>query len=326
MKAIGKPTGKYRLPSQQPEDKRGGEKLERDALYGPPPGKYTPEPTLIRQTERIKTGQASARVQPPEPPRPEPTQAQPAAAYDSAAVGGKLTICMLMFGEDHKLHRRLFNSVCRTVPAARAELRVACNQVSLDTLNMLGTYPLRKIYKDHKRRRKGGAMRDIFYDREDPIDTQWVVWFDDIAFAKDPAWLNALTEAIAAQKPNANVGLIGTKVRYELKNHRGKDPRDWFGRATWFTGKNFRNKLGKDAPNGDQIHLVHGNFFAISRRLIQATTLPDERISQSGTSICIGEQAHQLGFHTKQFNTDYRYVQVTHAQTKRGLSEKYPWE
>jgi len=206
------------------------------------------------------------------------------------------------------------------------ELRIACNQVPLDTTNMLNTFPTRKIYKDSGQRRKAQAMRDIFYDQDDPIDTRWVVWLDDIAFAKDPTWLNCLVEAISNQKPGDDVGLVGLKVRYELAGRRGRDPRDWFGRAAWFAGKDFRNKLGRNAPNGDQIHLVHGNFFAISRRLLQATTIPDERISQSGTAICIGEQAHQLGFRTKQFNTDYQYVQVTHTKVKRGLHEKYPWE
>ncbi len=331
LKPIGTPTGKYRQPPEaavtEPaptEDLR----VERESLYNPPAQQLIAEPEVIHPTERISTGQA-------DPPGDKSYQMVPSTenlvatatnAWDSASVGGKITLCLLMFGEEHKLHRRLFNSVCRTIPTDRVELRVACNQVPLDTINMLSTFPIRKTYQNNGRRRKAQAMRDIFYDPDDPIGTRWVVWLDDSAFAKDPAWLNCLVEAISNQKPGDDVGLVGLKVRYELANRRGRDSRDWFGRGSWFAGKNFRNKLGRDAPNGDQIHLVHGNFFAISRRLLQAATIPDERIGQSGAAICIGEQAHQLGFRMKQFNGDYRYVQVTHAKAKRGLREKYPWE
>jgi len=335
LKPISETTGKYQqpptaatpLPTQTPR-----KPVERGEVYGRPPIRPIGEPAIIRPTERIATGQADPPgAKPPAIPatpqdRPVGADLSVPRAFDSPAIGGKVTICMLMFGEDHSLHRRLFTSVCRTVPNTRVELRVACNQVSLDTTNMLNTFPLRKVYQDNGRRRKAGAMRDIFYDEDDPIDTNWIVWLDDTAFAKDPGWLSCLVETIANQKAESKVGLVGLKVRYAMQNHRGQDPRDWFARAPWFTGKNFRNKLGRDAPNGDQIHLVHSNFFAISRKLTQAAVIPDKRIEQSGSAICLGEQAHQLGFRTKQFNEGYRYVQVTHTQAKRGLHEKYPWE
>ena len=92
--------------------------VTREDTYGPPASPSIAEPEIIRPTERISTGQAS-------PPAGNNTAtatkdpATPTESFESPNVGGKITICMGMFGEDHKLHRRLFTSVCGTVHSAR---------------------------------------------------------------------------------------------------------------------------------------------------------------------------------------------------------------
>ena len=295
-------------------------------------------PQVIGAFEQVATGQAKPEKQAthvirgmaPKPEQVAPPKTHPTAEglkiLDNPIIGGKVTICVCLYGDEHEaLHRRCLNSICQTVPPSRMDLRVACNQVGLKTTNYLNSLPVTKIYADHKNRRKYPAMRQMFFDSAAPIETNYVVWFDDDSYTLNPHWLSILAQTIVAQKPRDKVGMYGHKMYHPLQTPpSGNDPMMWFRAAKWYRNKNFRNKAGAGVPNGNKIHFVVGGFWAISKQAIIDCDIPCARLNHNGGDICIGEQLHQGGYLMKQFNESKQYVKTSGAP-RRGFHEKFAW-
>lgn len=326
LEPVGKPTRKYSKPPERPAIAATQGAIERATVFAKPEPQLAPAPELIRETEQMRSkdkrpaAKAAAKLQPYKHPR-----AGSLDVFDHPLIGGKITVCVLLFGKEHKLHRRCLTSIATTAPPSRMDLRIACNQTPLATMNFIKTMPASKVYCDNKRRRKFQAMRQMFHDKDNPIETSWIVWFDDTAYVQDSCWLHSLAEVIVNQQPESRVALIGRKMQYTLIVRR-KDPRKWFRNAPWFKKIGFCNRRGTASPNGDRIQFVASNFFAISHKAVLACDIPDTRITQSGGGIVIGAQISQGRFQIKQFNTDRRIIQETHQGQKRGYSEKYPWD
>lgn len=339
LKPISTPTGKYSEPPKRPtpiHDKLVKDLTDAGVVIGnrdlvvPPAGppSMPPLPTFLRPTEQQETGQAKT----PTPKTTEiPSPAVPAAKSKSADVldhpliGGRVTIFALLYGDEVNLHRRCLTSICETVPPSRMDLRVFGNQIGTATINFLSTLPISYMDLDSQRRRKVEAMRLAFQDAQHPIETSWLIWFDDVSFVRHGKWLHTLAETIINQKAEDKVAILGPKLRHTVAAV-GKDPRRWFQNASWWRGRDLRNKLGADAPNGDQIHYVNSNFFALRTDTIQVCGIPDSRLTQSGSGIVIGEQLHQGGFKAKAFSDDGKFVQAEQSNAKRGYKEKYPWQ
>jgi hypothetical protein len=295
-----------------------------------------PEPALVQQFELMRVGKANQAKQaghripgmPPlaAAPPPPPIVRSDAGALnvlDDPAIGGKITICVLLYGAQHfPLHRRCLHSICRTVPPSRMDLRVATNQVGPETMQYLASLPITKVYPDNGSRLKYAAMREMFWDADDPISSKYVVWFDDDSYVRDPVgrdWLRILAETIVAQKPVDNVGLYGLKMLHPLQQRNGRDPRNWFRQADWWRGRPFQDRKGHDAPNGQFVHFCVGGFWAISLAAIRACNIPDVRLSHNGGDCCIGEQCHQNGYKLKLFNERKQLIDIS-AAPPRGKS------
>ena len=338
MTAITEPTGKYDRPPTSAACPHCGQAMPvakpvtRETCFVPPglPPAMPPLPVFLRQTEQQETGQAKIPTAkttslPATPAAPPAAKAASRDVLDHPLIGGRITIAVLLYGSEVNLHRRCLTSICETVPPARMDLRVFCNQVGVDTVNLLNTLPVRVTNFDSHNRRKVEAMRLAFHDAKHPLETSWLVWFDDVAFARRADWLTTLAETIIAQRAEDQVAILGPKLRHTLAAV-GKDPRRWFQSASWWRKRDLRNRQGSDAPNGDQIHYVSSNFFALRTDTIQLCNIPDSRLMQSGCGIVIGEQLHQGGFKAKAFSDDGTFVQALQANDKRGYKERYPWQ
>lgn len=299
---------------------------------------YVPEePRVVRDSEQVATNQANTKgrlhtipgMQPKQPSVPDPPQVHPnsgdLAIMDNPVIGGKMTICVLLYGtEHHALHRRCLNSIVKSTPPSRMDLRVACNQVGEETMTYLNTLPITKIYPDSKQRRKYPAMRQMFRDPERPITTKYIVWFDDDSYARQQTWLATLSQVVVNQRPGDRVGMFGHLMRNRMPTKRKKDPRQWFRDASWFRGKQFRSARGNGTPNGDNLHFCVGGFWCLSTEAMLACDIPDVRLNHNGGDPCVGEQIWQNDFKLKQFNEEKQYVH-TSAAPRRGFREDFPW-
>jgi hypothetical protein len=308
------------------------EKAAQEPVVTPPPGAepgdlFVPdEPVFARETEMQKGKRKNKKPSKTPVANPSPPPSHPNADIlriaDDPRIGGKVTICVLLFGNYYDLHRRCLTSILGTVPPSRMDLRVATNQLCLESQNYLRNLPISNIYADTKVRRKYGAMRHMFHDEDNPINTKWVIWFDDDSYVRDPKWLGLLGGMICNAKQD--VGMLGVKMMHPLAGRRGRNPRKWFQNASWWRGKDFQTRQGKEAPNGNMIHFIVGGFWALSTEAIRACDIPDTRLNHNGGDICIGEQLHQGGYKLQMFNKDKHLIH-TSAAPRRGYHERFLW-
>lgn len=260
-----------------------------------------------------------------------PTASQTAAQAKLGGVlahtrlGGKITICVLCYGDNHTLHRRCLSSIARTVPSDKRDLRIALNCVGDDTRAYADSLRPTKIYSYTRNRFKYPAMRDMLWDTAAPITTPYVVWFDDDTYASHSNWLNQLAQTIIKQPDS--VGMFGNPRAYRLMADNC-DPRKWFSAASWFKGRHFRTARGTAAPNGDTVHYCDGWFWAMKTAAIRQCDIPCSRLRQLGGDVVIGEQLHQNGFVVKRFNVGKSVVYTEPSGVKPNrlpLNHNLPW-
>lgn len=274
----------------------------------------------------------SVAMQRPLPPLPEPKSAPPASnlkILDHATIGGKLTVFVLCYGPYTTMAKRCLDSLFDTTPADRLDVRVACNEVVPETLEYLKTLPLTKLYINTQNRKKYPVMREMFWDDSCPIQTKYVVWFDDDTKIVDHNWLVRLGESIVANH-GAGFRMYGTRLIHDLKLYAkgGNRPDQWFRQAPWFNGRNFRmRRKDLEAPNGTVIQFAVGYFWALATETIRRANIPDVRLNHNGGDITIGEQVHQAGGMIRMFNKDKVFVWTPKKEDggRRGFQESFPW-
>lgn len=211
---------------------------------------------------------------------------------------------------------RLIQSVLSSVPAKSSDVRViAPRECKLPERDDLVAYRTDSTAE---------GLRLALNDADRPIRSEWLIWISDSANIKDHRWLAKLDETIGKQQDDARVGLVGVKRRTVLSGPGSEKAASWFRGAKWHQGRDFRNRLGQPAPNGNEIHYVLGHFWAARVIAIQQCGVPDARLSNAGIHVCIGEQMYQGGWHTKMFDGDHRLVGVVPPPPGKGLP-KPPW-
>lgn len=303
-------------------------------------------PVLRRETEHMQTGMARPElglkhnapgvkqkpatqlvVTPQQVIAPPPGRSDKFGLLDDPRIGGKFTICVLMYGDKgtkyHELHRRCLNSILKTVPPSRMDLRVGCNEVPPETESYLRSLPIQKTYTESRQIYKYPMMRRMFHDPEQPITTPWIIWLDDDSYIRNDDWLLSLTKTILNQNPKFNVALLGQQRQHPLRKG-SRDPRDWFRKSPSYRGKEFQNRYGRAVPNGDRIVFVNGGFWCLSTEAMRRADIPDPRLRHNGGDICIGFQVYQNGYTSLEFNTD-KVLCHTSAAPRRGYEEKFPW-
>jgi hypothetical protein len=287
---------------------------------GKPTGKYS-LPTLPAQPPPLFSGL-------PAPRAAEVPRSVEDSALDHPHVGGKFTAFVLGYGEHEKLLRRCLDSILANSPAHRLDLRVALNQPCPASERYVASLGDRvtKVYTDRGDRRKYPAMREMFWDASCPIETRYVLWFDDDSHVIDANWLNLLAREIADNHASG-ARMYGTKYLHDLMAYRtrGFAPEKWFRSAPWHRGRPFLAGDGqRESPNGSKILFATGGFWALATEAVRAADIPDARLNHNGGDITVGEQVRQAGFRIKDFCRKKTPVAWSDAK-RRGFREDFPW-
>jgi ADP-heptose:LPS heptosyltransferase/GT2 family glycosyltransferase len=248
---------------------------------------------------------------------------------DNPIIGGKITICVLCYGPHPQLAKTCLSSILATIPPERLDLRIGLNEVHPDTFAYVKTLPVTKIYANSLNRYKYPVMRDMFWDEQRPITTNYVVWFDDDTWVVNPNWINDLCQTIIDNHPK-NYRMFGSLMYHDLTMYakNGNDPTAWFKTADWYRGRNFRMRGSqKEQTNGSVIDFAVGWCWAIATEAIRKANIPDVRLGHNGGDITCGEALHQAGFDIKQWNMGKSLVACPSMANggRRGYSEKFPW-
>lgn len=291
-----------------------------------------PQVALVRHPSvEIKEQRAFQKVHPLElTPARVGTIPSPLAVMDHPLIGGKLTVCVLCYGPYTDLIKKCLSGILNTLPPERIDLRVATNAAVPATLAYLRTLPISKIYVNTENRFKYPLMREMFWDEQRPIATNYVVWFDDDTWVADPRWVTNLCQTIIEHHPN-NARMFGSRMSHDLSvyaQHGGR-PDLWFRTADWYRGRDLRLRSGQpEAPNGSVIDFAVGWCWAIATEAIREANIPDVRLGHNGGDITIGEQMHQAGLGIQSWNKAKSLIACPSRENggRRGYSEKFPWD
>lgn len=288
--------------------KQPGEKLDPTAFLAPPPQSVlAPPPVLTGPTEGERK-----KVAAPTPVR---------IVYDHERIGGRFTIFSLLYGDYFDMHKRHLDAILKTCPPERVELRLGSNQLGMRSADYVRGLEregrVRLHYAHTTNERKYPVMRKMFHDPEHPIDTKWLVWFDDDSMCdKNQDWLALLAQQIVNYP---DMDMFGPVRFYRLSELQPQ----WVREAPWFKGRPFRDKSGKPQPNGDKTHFVVGAFWALRTEAMRKADIPCRRLGHNGGDWTIGEQLYQAGFKQKNWTGSKEIVEWS-AVPRRGLSESHP--
>jgi len=300
--------------------------LRQDSRLTHPLMHYSPiivEPVLLALHVPWQTGSA---LNNPAPVIAVDNSVPSGQSLDYAELGGKLTVCVLCYGNYFQSHKACLDSILKTIPRERIDLRIACNACTAQTMAFARDLEPTALYTNESNKFKYPAMRQMFWDPAHPLTTRYVAWFDDNVWVKHLNWVNVLADDIHRQK--ADVGAYGPRVYRSFKLHNEKDPRVWFKKAGWYKNLSFRSRHGGGIPNGDTIHFCSDWFFVISTEAIKRCDIPDARLLQKGGDVVIGEQLYQNGYTIKDFNSakNLVYTPPDGQGLKRGQKERLPWQ
>lgn len=230
------------------------------------------------------------------------------------SIGGRLTICILMYGDHYDMHKECFERIISTTSPAICQIRVVCNAVCEKTLEYLhgfDTYTLTHLVVNEDNRKKYPAMRQICYDVA-PIEDKWLVWFDDDSIVVDDDWYLQLAEKIIAAE-GTRIKMFGEMSEWQF--HPTQIP--WISSRPWFKGQPWRERDGKSV-----IWFCPGGFWAIDTAAMREAGIPDPEIGHNGGDYMIGAQIWQAGYDIARFNENKCLVK-TSAYPRRGLFEKH---
>lgn len=250
-----------------------------------------------------------------------------AAAYqnddvvDHPAVGGKVTIFVLFYGDFFDLHKKCLTSLLATVQHRRMDLRVGSNALGAESLALIEEYVAQGFITKHYRHEtndyKYPVMREMFWDDSCPITTKWVLWFDDDSTCDvETNWFNILATHIAQHHKGRDAHMIGANFVWSANERQ----RAIMASRPWYKNRPWRDSKGQGSPNGNRIIFAVGGFWALTLEALRAADIPDlgTGLTHTGGDWQIGEQLYQAGYGIKQFNGQKQFVR-TSSVPRRGV-------
>jgi hypothetical protein len=251
-----------------------------------------------------------------------PTGSPDSTIFDHEVIGGKFTVCVLLYGgaQYHNMHMRCLNSIISTCPPSRLDLRIGSNELCAETTAVIDRLVshgiIRKHYRHTENALKYPVMREMFWDTTLPIETNYVIWFDDDSIAdRNQQWLALLAQTIVA---NPAGGLFGSDMAFRLDAAQ----QAYFKSRPWYQGRPFRMKNRQPAPNGDMTVFVAGGFFCLKTAALRAANVPDTTITHNGGDYTIGEQLYQAGYDVVAWNRQKQFIH-TSSVPRRGASQPH---
>ena len=209
-----------------------------------------------------------------------------------------LTICVVVYGPHADLAENFIKQLYDNTDPALFKLRVGMNEAEPRTHRIVNEAAERygniqtfvepvNIYKDP-------LMRKMFYDQ--PLDTEWVIWFDDDSYPTRPDWLQRLSIRIEREPEVAQWG----KTFY-VEFDDGDPLVGFVASAEWARG--FPLAPGVSPADGKKyrIDFVGGGFWAVRTKTIHRFNWPDPRILQAAEDVLLGEALRQNGLEPRTF-------------------------
>jgi hypothetical protein len=203
------------------------------------------------------------------------------------ALQPPVTVCVLCYGDYAALSHRLLDSLRQFTPPGAIRLRVGLNAVSEASRaaieDLLPALQPELVICSETNLYKLPMMRHLLYDR--PIETQWVVWFDDDSYVFRRDWLSMLS---CESRLRPEVDMWGKQLFVRGDEHLWHFIRE----ASWFQGL---EPLPDEQPGKCRLNFIAGGYWAIRTGCLRGLNWPDPRLMHFGDDYLLGEALRQMG-------------------------------
>lgn len=198
----------------------------------------------------------------------------------------KFTVCSLLFGEYTNLARRCLEPLSVLSSLGLINLRIGMNQVCQATKDYVSEKFKNAEYicEADPQLYKYPMMRKLFYDK--PISTDYVMWFDDDSYIKNPDPVEWLSVVETGMKSCDMLGSVYV-IPY------GQDQKEWCKTQKWYTGKTI-----PDRPK-----FATGGWWTIKSSVLKFFDWPVPELKHCGGDVALGILFDQNSLKLKTFNT-----------------------
>lgn len=179
------------------------------------------------------------------------------------------------------------------------DLRIGLNEVSAETKLYVDSLSKQRssilIYESTSNKGKYSIMRNMFHDMLAPIQTKYIVWFDDDSYLKASTkkWLNDLEQVMT------NSDACGQLMQVPLTGNQHL----WIKVQSWYRGK----LLTKGWPRTDSYYVskfMAGGWWCIRKDVIAALDWPPSNIFHRGGDYMLGEALRQHDYKVTEYRRD----------------------
>lgn len=221
------------------------------------------------------------------------------------ASNSKITICTVAYGDHARLVRRFLDGLRRFTPEQFA-LRIGLNAACPETVALAHAVAVELgntwVHSEPRNIYKAPLMGKLFTLR--PLETEWVVWFDDDSYPYRGDWLAGLKLKIES---HPEIDVWGNVFFTEAD----EAATEFIQTASWFRGLPFNH----DKPSGGRserplLAFVEGGFWAAKTSVLHALSWPDPRLVQNEDDYIFGEALRQNGFKIGRYKSGVRISQA----------------
>jgi len=197
------------------------------------------------------------------------------------------TVCALFYGDYPGLASRLLSSLPTGNHHPAYELRIGMNNVSDVTRRLIQSYsddlPIRMLVEGDPPYLKYPLMRHLFYQM--PIQTEYVMWFDDDSWITDPGgdFFDYIADAMS------DADMIGALYTQRILGNQWQFVED----CPWFTGR--------PKPKDGKFSFITGGWWTIRTEILEKWNWPMSELMHNGGDTLLGELCRQQGYRTKRF-------------------------
>ena len=210
------------------------------------------------------------------------------------------TVCVLLYGDHVELAKRVLGSLISFSGAC--EFRLGFNNVSKETASFVDLWQREHaisatIFEGKDPYYKYPLMREMFHGGAQPINTPYIMWFDDDSYIRVEApktWFSELKEYFTG---DTQADMLG-KVYKGVSSPHGRGLQDtqplWVESQAWYTGK--------PVPRGHQPRFCTGGWWAVRTEIIKKWNWPPPGEYHNCGDFLFGELMTQQDYKIKNFD------------------------
>lgn len=200
----------------------------------------------------------------------------------------RITVFGLLYGDHEALARRCLESIWPHL-GPDEELRLGLNEVCAGTRRYLlarrGLGRPQDVYDYGINVHKYPLMRKMFYDPENPITSEFVMWFDDDSYVTTAGDFFSL-----CRLQIGGMGMLGSPYTYNLHPRQPA----WIAQQPWFRGK----PLLKRGSGRNYVQFLTGGWWMARTEVLQAIDYPWSMLDHRGGDHLLGECLRQNDIRT----------------------------